>query len=230
MLTDHRVQQERWARGNRERRTQGLAWGRYIASLAGWNWFINPLTFRDTGFRVERAKTGEMGRRGNVVICPPDPRLVSYKPSSRYAVDPGPPKSEVAIAQVKGWLAEIEKIAQAPVGWIIAEELGRETGRLHCHILVTGVSRLSRNEYARAASRRFGYTKILTFDKEQAGSFYAAKYEGRSQGGIHLGGTLRSVDLSRCLESHSNGGGRDVMLSDAAPRCLYHTSLPRRHR
>lgn len=47
MLTDHRLLQERWAL--EERKAWGLprAFGRFITDLATWNWFFNPLTFRD---------------------------------------------------------------------------------------------------------------------------------------------------------------------------------------
>jgi hypothetical protein len=47
MLTDHRIQQERWARENRQRRKMPRAFGRLIAGLAPWDWFFNPLSFQD---------------------------------------------------------------------------------------------------------------------------------------------------------------------------------------
>lgn len=47
MLTDHRIEQERWARENRQRRKMPRAFGMFIASLAAWDWFLNPLSFRD---------------------------------------------------------------------------------------------------------------------------------------------------------------------------------------
>jgi hypothetical protein len=47
MLTDHRIEQERWARQNRQYRKMPRAFGMFIASLAAWDWFFNPLSFRD---------------------------------------------------------------------------------------------------------------------------------------------------------------------------------------
>jgi hypothetical protein len=47
MLTDHRIEQERWARECRQRRMMPRAFGMFIAGLAAWDWFINPLSFRD---------------------------------------------------------------------------------------------------------------------------------------------------------------------------------------
>lgn len=47
MLTDHRIEQERWARENRQRSMMPRAFGMFIASLANWDWFINPLSLRD---------------------------------------------------------------------------------------------------------------------------------------------------------------------------------------
>jgi hypothetical protein len=47
MLTDHRLQQEQWARENRQRRKLPPAFGMFIARLAAWDWFLNPLSFRD---------------------------------------------------------------------------------------------------------------------------------------------------------------------------------------
>jgi hypothetical protein len=47
MLTDHGVEQERWARDNRERRKMPRAYGYFIKGLASWDWFFNPLSFRD---------------------------------------------------------------------------------------------------------------------------------------------------------------------------------------
>lgn len=47
MLTDHRLEQERWARDNRERRKLPWAYGKFITGLAVWDWFFNPVTFQD---------------------------------------------------------------------------------------------------------------------------------------------------------------------------------------
>jgi hypothetical protein len=45
-LVDHASTQERWAARKRRRAQLPKAFGDFIASLALWSWFINPLTFR----------------------------------------------------------------------------------------------------------------------------------------------------------------------------------------
>jgi hypothetical protein len=91
MLTDHRIEQERWARGMRERRKLAWAFGSFIAGLAVWDWFVT-LTLRDREPQGEEAwERGEIRREANVTICKPDPRLVRYKPSSRFSPASVPP-------------------------------------------------------------------------------------------------------------------------------------------
>ena len=47
MLTDHRIELERLARENKQRKLMPRAFGKFVAELAEWAWFINPLSFRD---------------------------------------------------------------------------------------------------------------------------------------------------------------------------------------
>ena len=230
MLTDYRIEQERWARGRRERRKVAWAYGRFIASLAPWHWFLNPLTMRDRDFHGRPEDRGELRRDGNFAVCRPDPRLAKYKPSSRYSRAEGPPAPQVAIAQIEEWLMEIESVAGKPIGWMIAEEFGRAGGRWHCHALVTGVRHLYRGKFWLEAYRRFGYTRIEPFDPARGAAFYAAKYAGRTLGEIHFGGTLAGINLSKREESSVEGGGRDVAVSVPLPRSYFHLCLPRWHR
>jgi hypothetical protein len=130
MLTDYRIEQERWARGMRERRKVAWAFGRFIASLAPWHWFINPLTMRDRGFHGRPEDRGELRRDGNFPVCRPDPRLARYEPSSRYSRSDGPPIPQVALSRIKDWLTDVEKAAGKPIGWMIAEEFGRLGGKV----------------------------------------------------------------------------------------------------
>jgi hypothetical protein len=194
MLTDHRTGQERWAREMRERRKLPRAFGRFMAGLAPWNWFFNPLSFRD------------------------------QKPDS------GPPAPEFALSQIKAYLSLIERNAGKPIGWVIAEEFGRLSGRYHCRVLITGVKHLSRDFWRREAFRRFGYTRIEVVNPARGAEYYAAKYEGRFPGQLHFGGTLKEIDLSICEQSQSQGGGQDVTISVPMPRSYFHLCLPRRHR
>lgn len=45
-LADRSVGQEQWTARKRRMAELPTAYGRFIANLAEWNWFINPLTFR----------------------------------------------------------------------------------------------------------------------------------------------------------------------------------------
>jgi hypothetical protein len=47
LLKDYRNEQERWAIENQQGRKMSRALGMFIATLAAWDWFINPLSFRD---------------------------------------------------------------------------------------------------------------------------------------------------------------------------------------
>ena len=194
MLIDHRLEQERWARENRERRKMPPAFGKFITGLASWHWFFNPLSFRD------------------------------------QTLDSGPPVPEFALSQIKEYLLLVQRDAGQPNGWVIAEEAGRLGGRYHCHVLIAGVKRLSRDFWRREANRRFGYTRIEVFDPRRGAAYYAAKYERRLPGAIHFGGFLAGCDLSKLEESRSQGGGHDVAASVALPKPHFRMTLPRRHR
>jgi hypothetical protein len=69
----------------------------------------------------------------------------------------GPPVPEIALSQIREYFSLIQRNAGKPIGWTIAEEFGQLGGRYHCHGLVTGVARLSRDFWRREAYRRFGY-------------------------------------------------------------------------
>ena len=231
MLTDHRIEQERWARQRRERKNLARAFGHFIANIAGWDWFINPLTLRNVGFSPPAPReTGELLRDGCFAVCKPDPRLAAYQPSTRYTSRGGSPTPDAALARVQNWFLGVQKRAGHPIGWMIAEEFGRLGGRWHCHGLVTGVSHLDRRAIWETANQDFGYTRIERFDARRGAAFYSAKYAGRLAGRIHFGGTLAGVDLSKCEKSVSAGGGRDVAVSVPLPRSYFHMCLPRRHR
>jgi hypothetical protein len=194
MLVDYRIEQERWARENRERRKVSRFFGYFLTDLAAWDWFFNPLSFRD------------------------------------QTTSSGPPTPELGLSRIKEYFSLIQRDAGQPIGWVIAEEFGLLGGRFHCHALIRGVKHLSRDFWRREAYRRFGFTRIERFDPARGATYYAAKYEGRSPGEIHFGGTLAGVDLSRCEESRSRGGGHDVAVSVALPKPHFRMTLSRRHR
>ncbi len=229
MLTDHWIEQARWARRCREQRLLAQAHGHFIAGLAPWDWYVT-VTFRDRTLREEACASIELRRHGGVANCRPDPQRVNYQPSSRYSPSGSPPAPAVALRRIEQWLMDLQGTARSPVGWVITEEFGRAGGRWHCHGLITGVSRLYRKRCWQEACRRFGYTRIVPFDAARGAAFYAAKYAGRSSGQIHFGGTLCGVDLSSWKTIPAEGGGRDIAVSVPLTRQFFHSTLPRRHR
>lgn len=229
MLTDHRAQQEQWTRRRRERAQLARAFGYFIANLAAWDWFLT-ITLGDRHWPEERSARGELRQEANLVMCPPDPRLANYQPSPRWSAPSGAPAPGVALKRIERFLAHLQDMAAAVIGWVIAEEFGRLGGRWHCHGLITGVSRLYRKQCWQEARRRFGYTRIEPFDPARGAAFYAAMYAGRAEGKIHFGGTLAGVDLSHWERSPAQGGGRDIAVSGALGKDLFHMTLPRRHR
>lgn len=55
MLRDHALGQERWVFRRREREGLPSAFGDFIAGLAAWDWFVNPISFRDDWRNAHRA-------------------------------------------------------------------------------------------------------------------------------------------------------------------------------
>lgn len=161
-MADRKLDVERWAARRRDRAALALAFGEFIATLAAWSWFVNPISFRDD-------------RPGG-----------------------GPPVRDAALAGIQEWLADIERMAGAPIGWVLAEEFGRVGGRWHCHALISDVADLSRKFWWSEAHRRFGRTRIEPFDPDRGAAFYAAKYAAKALGALHFGGTLRGKNLD-CL-------------------------------
>jgi hypothetical protein len=169
MLTDHRIEQERRSRQFRGRLELAPAFGNFIAGLAEWDWFINPITFRDRGRLGAGESTGSvMYREGPTTRYRPDPRLESWSPSSGVRQASGPPVPDAALAGVRDYLSDLGTTAATPIGWVIGEEFGNIAGRYHCHILVTGVKGLRRDFWWEEAFRRFGRTRIEPFDPARA--------------------------------------------------------------
>jgi hypothetical protein len=185
------------------------AFGSWIAhSLGPWDWFINPISFRDRHPDLERdPKTGEprvypvAGQRGPVRILVDDPRLKSWGPDFRGRRSPGPPVPDRALVEIKDWLFELQTAADRPIRWMIAEEFGNIEGRYHCHALVAGVAHLRRDEWWEKAHERFGRTKIAPFDALKGGAFYAAKYTAKKLGALHFGGPLPDAEFSALLNA-----------------------------
>lgn len=204
-LRDYKKVHERWAARRAERLRLPEAYGNFIAGVELWDWFINPITFRDDW-------------RG------------AHRSSSHANTQTGPPCSEEAMSYIKRYFADMQKMAARPVGWMVAEEFGVLAGRFHCHALVTGVWELPRSFWWKEAFRRFGRTRIEPFDPRRAAAFYAAKYAAKALGAIHFGGTLAGIDLSLLEEPCSVGEGQDLTTSAELPKGFFRMGLNRWHR
>jgi hypothetical protein len=55
---------------------------------------------------------------------------------------------------------KVEAAATKQIGWVIAEEYGKVSGRWHLHLLIRGVEHLRRRKWWRRAFVRFGRTRI----------------------------------------------------------------------
>ncbi|MGH9353138.1 MAG: rolling circle replication-associated protein [Terriglobia bacterium] len=141
------------------------------------------------------------------------------------------------VAAIKEWLANVEMMASARMGYLLAEEFGGLGGRFHCHLLVAGVAALRRDFWWREAFRRFGRTEIKPFNPEQGAAYYAAKYAAKSLGNLHFGGAFRGCEVRREENNFELKGvevvskrGSEVVSSDALPRDFFHMGLGRWHR
>jgi len=237
-LQDHAQTVERRAADIKRRRELAREFGNWIAyRLGSWDWFINPITFRDRHPDLERSpKTGKPRRYravnciGRVKVCVDDPRLKAWQPSSKYRVDSGPPVQDQALAEIYDWLSELQEAAAQPIKTLIGEDFGRIGGRYHCHLLVGGVAHLRRSEWWEKAFERFGRTRILPFDPNKGAAFYCAKYAAKQIGALHFSGAFPGVDFSAVVSPGPRVGGVDLVPSAALVRDLYHLNLPRWHR
>src|SRR5215469_14141333 len=189
MLSDHRREVERWAARRRERQELALAYGQFLAKLVPWDWFINPISFRDDWRKAHRPLESQLTVHQQALI----PGMRQRK-RDRYGWHPspplGPPCPDEGLSYIAESFADMQREAGRPIGWMIAEEFGRLGGRFHCHALVVGVSGLRRDFWWLEAFRRFGRTRIEAFDRDRGAVFYAAKYAAKELGALHFGGTL----------------------------------------
>ena len=221
LLPDRAGDVERKQRDFERRQVLATTYGDWIANLLGpWDWFINPITFRDRHPDLERnPNTGEprqyraTGRVGQLKLYAADPQLKGWKPDFRGCRNPAPPVLDKALAEIKDFLCELQEAAEQPIRWMIAEELGGIGGRYHCHGLVAGVGHLRRDEWWKRAFERFGRTRISPFDPKLGGAFYAAKYAAKQLGALHFGGAAPGAELTAVLNPGPIVGGGDVLPS-----------------
>ena len=234
MLSDHRREIEQRAASVRQRKQLPVAFGNFIASLTGWDWFINPLTFRDLRSGVHAPSIGVKEIAGNLKVFEQDPRITIWRPQWRKRPGPkpfGPPVPALALLQIKDFLRELENASGNRIGWVIGEEFGTIGGRYHAHLLVAGVTHLRRDEWWEKAFERFGRTRIEPFDPQRAAAYYTAKYAAKQLGGLHFGGLLAGVDLAAIENRTPQDGGRtDITQSANLPREFFHNTLRRWHR
>jgi hypothetical protein len=225
LLPDRIRDIERQQRDFERRQILASVFGDWIAhSLGPWDWFVNPISFRDRHADLERdPKTGEprsyrvAKQVGPVRIFVNDPRLKSWEPDFRGRRSPGPPVPDRALVEIKDFLFDLQEAANQPLRWMIAEELGN-MGRYHCHALVAGVAHLQRDEWWQKAFAQFGRTKISPFDPDRGGAFYAAKYAAKKLGALHFGGPLPDAEFSALLSPGSPVGRLSVTPSARMPR------------
>jgi hypothetical protein len=221
LLPDRAQEADRKQRDFERRQTLAGDFGHWVAnSLGPWDWFINPITFRDRHPDLERnPKTGAArqyratGQVGPVRIFVPDPRLKAWEPCSRGGRNAAPPVPDKALAEIKKFFSELQEAAEQPIRWMIAEELGGIGGRYHCHGLVAGVGHLRRDEWWATAFERFGRTKISPFDSKLGGAFYAAKYAAKQLGALHFGGPAPGAEFAALLRPGPIVGRADVVQS-----------------
>ena len=201
MLSDRRREVEKWAARRRERRGLALAYGQFIAELAPWDWFINPISFRDDWRKAHR-HPGLL----NMYQRPLFTGMRARKKTARYGelLSPptGPPCPDEGLHYITAFFGDVQKQSGLPIGWMVAEEFGRLGGRYHCHALMVGVSGLRREFWWHEAFRRFGRTRIEPFDPRRGAAFYAAKYAGKALGALHFGGTWREW-IFPCVEQRA---------------------------
>ena len=196
MLRDFKFIQERFAAQLRNDRNLARSYGKFIKDLAPWQWFVNPLTFRDT--QAQRS-------------LPP------------IAI----------ISRVEMFLSDLQAAAGNPICWVIGEELGRVGGRVHCHLLISGVAHLCPGDWRAEAYRRFGFTRIEPYDPSRRGAYYLAKRVS-GEGNIHFGGMLSQRELVANREPRSAVNSPDevkeIVRSPDMERDFFKMGLPRWHR
>jgi hypothetical protein len=237
LLPDHAGDAERAGRDSQRRRELALEFGVWIAtSLGPWDWFINPISFRDRHRDLEtNSKTSEqlayrpLDNRWNSRVFTGDPRLNDWKPDYRGRREPGPPVPDKALAEINSYLFDLQLAADKPIRAMIAEEFGRIGGRYHAHALVAGVAHLRRDDWWEQAFKRFGRTRISPFDAARNGAFYAAKYASKQLGALHFFGPMPDTPLAVVLKPSGPVGGVDVTRSPEMSRDAIRRSefLPR---
>jgi len=99
-------------------------------------------------------------------------------------------------------LLELEHDAGNDIGWIMAEAYRHYPRGLHFHLLIQGVSHVSRKKWWRILAGRFGRSQIQPYDGWLDGIGYAGE-NGLAEGGdLHFGGRLWDPAKARFRRPH----------------------------
>jgi hypothetical protein len=226
LLPDRAGDAERNGRDSQRRTELALEFGIFVAtSLGPWDWFINPVSFRDRNRDLESDSKACQWRSYRPLenglisrVFDNDPSLSQWKPDYRGRREPGPPVPDKALAEINSYLFDIQIAADKPIRVMIAEEFGRIGGRYHAHALVAGVAHLRRDVWWEVAFKRFGRTTISPFDPARGGAFYAAKYASKQLGALHFIGPMPGEPLAAIIQPSNPIGRVDVTRSPEMSR------------
>ena len=98
--------------------------------------------------------------------------------------------SASALAAIKRYLGDLAHAASSRIGWVVAESYGRQSNRLHFHMLIAGVDNLPIQLWQREAARRFGESEFAQYDSSLGGAFYIAENALTNDGDFQIGGEL----------------------------------------
>lgn len=77
------------------------------------------------------------------------------------------------------------------VHWLRAREIQRDRGVPHWHALIGGVKDLRRDAAWQWWHERYGFARILPYEREKGASFYLCKYVTKELGDIEFSPSLR---------------------------------------
>jgi hypothetical protein len=234
MLLDRARTADKSERDKLTRKRVVFSYGNFLASLIQCGWWVTitlrdpnqPFKTRRAGKRTLRGKIRRHYRDCHIRYGHPDGRIKSWRPVSKLNRPQSPFTYEI-LSEVRLFMELLEASVGAPIGYIIAEEIGELNGRWHLHLLISGVSAdIRRSIWWSAAFQIWGRTRIDAYDPQKAAAFYAAKYAAKQLGAIHLCGTLRGISMDDC--EHPCAvivGGEDVVRSDSMPSAFYRSPV-----
>jgi hypothetical protein len=232
MLLDRARTADKSERDKLTRKQVVFSYGNFLASLIQYGWWVTitlrdpnqPFKARRHGKRTLRGKIRRHYRDCHIRYGQPDGRIKSWRPASKLHRPYSPFTYEI-LSEVQLFMELLEASVGAPIGYIIAEEIGELNGRWHLHLLISGVDPdIRRKIWWSAAFQIWGRARVDIYDPQKAAAFYAAKYAAKQLGAIHLCGMLRGISMEECECSRGVAvGGHDVVLSDHMPSAFFHS-------